>query len=370
MEKDLLIGQVSRRRFLGTAATAAAFSALPLAPSGLSNLALGAVARAKPNSKFNGVQIGTITYSFRNLDPGIEGVLKACVEANCSSIELMSNGIEDWCGAPKAPARGRGPGPGGAPPDARGAVPPQGAGTPPQAARGETPPRGGRQPLTPEQQAAQDKYNAEIKAWRLAAPMEKFIQLRKMFNDAGVNIHIVKWSPARWSDEEIDYAFKAAKALGAKGVCDEIGDEACKRLGPFAEKHGMYAIFHQHGQPADPNFSFDKFLTYSPAIMLNFDAGHYFGCTGLHPNGIIERLHSRIISVHLKDKTGPKSTPPDTNQVWGKGEMPIADVLKLIQKNRWPIYCDIELEYNVPADSDAAREVAKCVQFAKAILTK
>ncbi len=31
---------------------------------------------AKPNSRFNGVQIGTITYSFRNLDPGIEGVLE------------------------------------------------------------------------------------------------------------------------------------------------------------------------------------------------------------------------------------------------------------------------------------------------------
>src|SRR5512143_1135982 len=119
-EPDVLMGQVSRRKFLGTAATAAGLSALPLATSGFSNPASRAVALAKPNSKFNGVQIGTITYSFRNLDPGIEGVLKACVESNCSSIELMSNGIEEWCGAPQAPARGRGPGPGGAPPEARG----------------------------------------------------------------------------------------------------------------------------------------------------------------------------------------------------------------------------------------------------------
>lgn len=46
----------------------------------------------------------------------------------------------------------------------------------------------------------------------------------------------------------------------------------------------------------------------------------------------------------------------------------LADVLKLVQKQKWPIYCDIELEYDVPADSDAAKEVKKCADFAKAIL--
>jgi hypothetical protein len=48
--------------------------------------------------------------------------------------------------------------------------------------------------------------------------------------------------------------------------------------------------------------------------------------------------------------------------------MPIADVLKLIQKQKWPIYCDIELEYDVPPDSDAVKEVKKCVEYVKAIL--
>ena len=40
----------------------------------------------------------------------------------------------------------------------------------------------------------------------------------------------------------------------------------------------------------------------------------------------------------------------------------------LLKKEKWPIYVDIELEYEVPADSDAAKEVAKCVEFAKKIL--
>jgi sugar phosphate isomerase/epimerase len=124
---------------------------------------------------------------------------------------------------------------------------------------------------------------------------------KKLFDDAGIGIHIVKFSPARWSDEEIDYAFKTAKAMGAKGVCDEISEEAVKKLGPIAEKHGMYAVFHNHMQFATEGFSYDPFLAVSPAVMMNFDAGHFFGSTGIHPNTIIEKYHDRT-SIHIKIK--------------------------------------------------------------------
>jgi len=334
MRKGITSGrQVTRRHFVGTAA-----AALSLAPlhHAVGN-AFGRPAADKPNSNFGGVQIGAITYSWRSMPGTAEDIIRYCTFAGISTLELMGNVAEEYAGIPGGPAR-----------------PPRGAGQ------------------TEEERAAFKKAAAEAaeaqRKWRVALPMKKYEDLRKLFNDAGIGIHIVKFSPANWSDEEIDYSFNAARALGAKGVCNEIGDEACKRMAPFAEKHKMYAIFHQHFQPADPAFSFEKFLAYSPAIMLNFDAGHYFGCTGRHPNGIIEKLHDRIISLHLKDKTGPKGTPPNANQVWGKGEMPIADVLKLIQKQKWPIYGDIELEYDVPPDSDAAKEVKKCVDFARAIL--
>lgn len=198
--------------------------------------------------------------------------------------------------------------------------------------------------------------------------MSKFEDLRKMYNDAGVKIHIVKFSPDEWSDEEIDYAFITAKALGAKGVSTEIGDKSAQKLGPSALKHNMYNVLHQHLQPGEPGWTFDKFLAYSPANTLNFDAGHYFGATGLHPNGIIERLHDRITSIHLKDKTGPKSNPANTNMPWGKGETPIADILLLLKKEKWPIYVDIELEYEIPKNSNSVAEVKKCVEYCQKIL--
>ncbi len=69
---------------------------------------------AKPNSNFGGVQIGTITYSFRALGGGAEETLKYCLECGISGIELMSNVAESYAGSPSQ--GGRGPGPGGPPP--------------------------------------------------------------------------------------------------------------------------------------------------------------------------------------------------------------------------------------------------------------
>ena len=335
-EQNKSKNQLSRRKFLGTATAAAAVAMVPL-QYGCKSAAPPAAAVALVNSNFGGVQVGAITYSWRSMPGSAEEVLQYCLDSGISSIELMGNVAEAFAGIPEGPPR---------------------------------PQRGVE--LTEEERKAFDEARATAseaqREWRLSAPMGKFEELRKMFNDAGVNIHIAKFSPANWSDEEIDYAFMAAKALGSKGVCNEIGEEACQRLAPFAEKHGMYAIFHNHGQPGEEGWTFEKFLEISPAVMLNMDVGHYFGATGLHPNDIITKLHDRIVSIHIKDKTGPTADPPDTNMPLGEGETPLTDILKLIQSEKWPINVDIELEYEIPEDSDAVQEVKKCVDYCRDIL--
>ena len=345
---------------MGSTAAIAAFSMVPLSFSCKSTPVVKEGDAETPNSNFGGVQIGTITYSWRSMPGGVDNIIKYCKAAGISSIELMSNDVEDFLGAPKNPMMGMF----GPPPPAQ-----RPAGTPPAApAASPAGPMPQRPELTQEQKDTIAKFNKDIREWRLSLPLSKFDEVRRMFDNAGIKIHIVKFSPARWSDEEIDYAFKAAKALGAKGVTEEIGEEAVKKLGPVAEKHGMYAIFHNHMQFATPGFSYDPFLAVSPAVMLNFDSGHFFGSTGIHPNTIIEKYHDRIISIHMKDKTGPHTDPSNTNQVWGQGEAPIADILLLIKKNKWPIFCDIELEYDVKPWSDAVKEVRTCVHYARQIL--
>jgi len=271
---------------------------------------------AKHNdSKFGGVQIGTITYSYRSMpDQSLPAVLNYAVQSGLSSVELMGDVAERYAGLP------------------------------------------------------QSKDPAVIRQWRTSVSMDKFKEIKKLFKAKGIKINILKLGDKNWSDAEIDYAFNACKAVGAIGITTEISEEAAKRLEPFAEKHNLFVIFHNHGQPGDPNFSFDKVLALGSMLRLNFDAGHYFGATGISPCLLIERLHDRIVSIHVKDKTGPKAADPNKNQQFGKGETPVVEMLRLIQKNRWPITCDIELEYPVPEGSDAVKEVVKCVAFCKAAL--
>jgi sugar phosphate isomerase/epimerase len=351
--------KLSRRKFLGSTATVAAFSMVPLHLQGRSMPLPGIDDSKTPDSKFGGVQIGTITYSWRSMPGGVDNIIKYCKASGISSIELMSNDVEETLGAPKNPMMGMFVPPPPPPPAKPGE-------TTPAPAQPAAPPR--RRELTQEQKDALARYNQDIKVWRISLPMSKVEEVRKMFDNAGISIHIVKFSPSGWSDEEIDYAFNVAKILGAKGVSDEIGKESVKRLAPFAEKHGMYAIFHSHMQFAKPGFSYDPFMAVSPAVMFNFDAGHFFGSTGLHPNTIIEKYHDRIVSIHIKDKTGPKTDPPNTNQVWGQGEMPLEDVLLLVKEKNWPIFCDIELEYDIKPWSNAVKEVTTCLHYARQIL--
>jgi sugar phosphate isomerase/epimerase len=287
---------------------------------------------------YRGVQIGAITYSWRSMPSSAEDIIGYCQEAGITELELMGNVAEAYAGAPEGPAF-----------------------------------PGNFREMTDEQRQVfrmqREEHAKVVSEWRKTSPTaEKYAELKKMFDDAGINIHIVKFSPANWSDEEIDYAFESAKILGAKGVSNEIGHEACERLGKFAEKHDMYAVFHNHGQPGDPEFNFEDFLAYSPNVMLNFDVGHYFGATGKHPNELIEKLHDRIFSIHLKDKTAIDADPPDTNMPWGEGDTPLAEILNLIQENQWDIYCDVELEYPIPEGSDAVKETAKCVAYARSLL--
>jgi sugar phosphate isomerase/epimerase len=321
---------ISRRQFLGTTAAAtAAFSIVPFN-------SLFASGIKKPNSKVGGVQLGLTTYSYRSIPHSLPEVLEYVLKAGVNALEMRSV-LEEGLGIPAGPARG---------------------------SRGEQ--------LSDKDKAerakAADAAREEQRKWRLSLPMQKYADVRKMYNDAGVELHIAKFVPSGWSDEEIDYAYNAANTLGAYGITDEASVAACKRLGKFAEKHNSLAIYHTHGQFGEPGFDIDTLLSYSPANRLNMDVGHYFGATGKHPNDVIIKYHDRIPMIHVKDKTGPNHVTPNANRPFGQGETPIKDVLLLLKKEKWPIDVFVELEYNIPADSDPVKEVIKCIEYMRNIL--
>jgi len=280
------------------------------------------------------VQIGVITYSYRSM-PGAndaQALLKYIVDSGISGIELMGPAAEIYAGSPASAGRG-------------------GAG-------------GGRAPLTPEQQAAQQARAAELKAWRLSVSMDKYKALRKMYNDAGVDIYAFKLEPnPNMSDEEYEYIFHVADTLGANHVTLELSNNAAftKRIGDFAAKKKMRVAYHAHTQASLT--AWDAVLEQSTGNAINLDCGHFVAGTSESPIPLIRKHSSRIASMHLKDRK--KASNGGANLVWGQGETPIKEILVLMRQEKYKFPASIELEYDIPEGSDAVAETSKCVQFCK-----
>ncbi len=307
MEKQFL----SRRRFIGSSMLAVAGVAL----ASKAAFAASLLPKEKPNSKFDGVQIGVITYSFRSMPGTIEQILQYCLDCNINAIELMGDAAETFAGAPKYDNSA--------------------------------------------------DFHEKMAQWRESTLMDSFFTIRKMFNDAGVNIYA--WKPnalnANNTDGEINYAFNVAKILGCSHVTVELPDEVqTQRLGDIAEKHDLMVGYHAHTQ-ATPTL-WDVALNQSQYNGINLDIGHYVAGTSSSPVDFILKNHKRITSIHIKDRKfhdGP-------NMPWGQGDTPIKDVLALMKKNGYKFPATIELEYNIPAGSDAVKEVMKCRDYAKSAL--
>jgi sugar phosphate isomerase/epimerase len=344
-------------------------------------------ALAAPNSKFNGVQIGAITYSLRTMTD-IDQILKALVDSGLSETELMSNHAEAAVGAP-APAgrgggggggqgRGQGRGPGRGPDSATKGAPATAAapGAPGAAPGGQGRGAGGggraqtpRPPMTEEQIAQARERAKPMLEWRKSVSMDKYKDLRTKFKNAGVDIQVLCFNMSEAiTDDEIEYAFNMAKALGCKAISTTTQVTVSKRVAPFAEKHKMMVGYHGHDATWDPNEfatpqSFETAMSYSKHNGINLDIGH-FTAGNYDPVPYIKEHHARITNLHLKDRK--KDHGP--NVPWGQGDTPIKAVLQLLKKEKYQIPSNIELEYPVPEGSNIVTEMQKCVQYCKEAL--
>ena len=312
------------------------------------------------NSKFKGVQIGAITYSFGQM-PAAE-IIPALVTIGLGEVELMSNHCEALAGAPQAPAMMRGPGgPGpGGPPGGPGAGGKKG---------------GGRPPMTPEQQEAMRKAQEDLKNWRLSTTPATFQAVKKKFNEAGIDVRILCFNQrVNATDDEIEYAFQMAKALNVKAISSSSTVSFARRVAPFADKHKMWWSGHGHDNLTDPEEfatpkSFETIMSFGKYIGVNLDIGH-FTAAGFDAVAYTKQIHGRITNIHLKDRSKPRAegVRPD-NVVWGKGETPIKEVLNLMAKEKYNFPANIELEYQIPEGSDRVSELKKCLQFSKEALS-
>jgi len=266
-----------------------------------------------------GVDISVITYSFQAGTEDMETIIQYCLDSNSDNIELMGNHVERSIGMPRS-----------------------------------------------------RKDSAD---WRANVSMREFKKVKKEFDQKAINIFAYKpycMSP-RNKDEEIEYAMKATKTLGADYVTAELTDVTnTKRISYYAEKHDVKVGYHGHLQSTDTAWDFA--LDNSKNNYINLDIGHYIAVGGMNTKEtllkFIENNHDRICSLHLKDRNAPTETNPDDrdNKIWGQGDTPIKEVLLLMQKNSYGFTATIEREYPIPQESNAVQEVIRCMDYCKSVL--
>ena len=262
----------------------------------------------------NGVDISVVTYSF---NPGIEDmniIIQNCLDSGSDNLELMGNHVETTMGMPRS-----------------------------------------------------RRSHAE---WRSNVSMKDFKNVKKQFKNQGINIFAYKpycMAPNN-SDGEIEYAMKATKALGADYLTAELTTkENTKRISQFAEKHNVNIGYHAHLQASDTAWDFA--LDNSKKNFINLDVGHYIAARKENTKetllNFILKNHSRICSLHLKDRQAakPLNLGASDNQIWGKGDTPIIEVLQLVRDNSFKFTSSVELEYRIPDGSNRVNEVIRCYEY-------
>ena len=284
------------------------------------------------DSTYKGVKLGIITGSLNPLPntPGkdpIDTIIQECVELQVGYVEFVNTLLEP----------------------------------PLQGVRG-----GGQVPaqITPEYTASREA----LRQWRLTTTLDKFRDVRKKFDDAGITLfsYVMTFSDD-FTDPEIDAVFKQAQALKVKIFCtNQTRVSMGPRLAPYAEKYKIHPAFHNHANTADPNEvasvdSIEKLLAMSKQFMVNLDIGH-FTAGNNDAVAFLEEHHDRITHIHFKDRkrdNGP-------NVAWGEGDTPIKKVLKIVQTNHYPIYCIVEREFR--GTESPVVETKKCLDYMKASL--
>jgi sugar phosphate isomerase/epimerase len=312
---------MNRRQFTATALSVAAL--VRLAPAFAQTL-------AKPvNSTIDGVLMGVQSASFTFSGMGIPDIITTMRAVGLSTIDTMSEHVENFLGAPvPLPGAGR-----------------QGPWVP-------RPPRpAGARPTFP----PPDPVKREaLRQWRLNADLKKFEDVAGMFRTAGLTFFSYNLSfDNTFTDAEIEKCFQMTKALGTRIITASSPVEVFPRLKPFAEQHDVIVALHNHTIGPD---EFAQTMKLSDKFWVNLDVGHFFA-SGHDPVAYLKEHHARITNIHIKDRFSKlgESVP------FGDGETPLIAVFQLLKKEKWAFPACIE--YVGPAGP--AIELASCLQYCK-----
>lgn len=327
-------------------------TAVPALPQFARAAAVGNV-----NSTIRGVRMGLQSACFTFSGMGLDDIVKTMVSVGLAEIDVMSEHVENYLGAPgiQLPGTGRqGPwarqtGPGAGTP---GAAPAPGGAS----SGGSEPARRGGGPAGPGR-GGDPVAREALRKWRLEVGLDKYRAVAKKFTDAGLNFYSYNLSfNDSYTDAEIEKGLEMTKALGTRIITASSPLSVFPRVAPLAERHDVIVALHNHmNGPED----FAQVMAMSKNFWVNLDAGHFFA-SGHDPLAYIREHHARITNLHVKDRQKNQGR----EMPFGEGDTPLKQVLQLVrdQKYNFPV-C---IEYVGP--DGPAVELKRCFDYCKAAL--
>ena len=291
-----------------------------------------------------GVRIALQSACFTYSGMGLDDIIKTMTDLGLGEIDVMSEHVENYLGAPvQLPGTGR-PGPWAM----RSAAATAGS---TQTGRG-GPLRGGfgRGP----DPTARDA----LRKWRLEADLDKFRAVGKKFSDASLTCFSYNLSFSdSFTDEEIDRGMLMTKALGTRIITASTPASLFPRLAPFAEKHDVIIAIHNHTTGPE---EFAQAMAASKNVWVNLDVGHFFA-SGYDPIAYLKEHHSRITNIHIKDRKKDRGA----EMPFGEGDTPLKEVLLLVKNERYDLA--VCIEYVGPEGPPV--ELKCCRDYCKQVLT-
>ena len=310
-----------------------------------------AAASPQLNSTINGVRMGLQSACFTFSGMGLDDIIKTMVSVGLAEIDVMSEHVEAYLGAPgiQLPGTGR-QGPWArppAPPAAQGAASgARGEGAAPQGSRG-----GGRG------RGMDPAVREALRKWRLEVDLDRYRAVAARFKSAGLTFFSYNLSfNDSYTDEEIEKGLAMTKALGTRIITASSPLTVLPRVAPLAEKHDVIVALHNHmNGPED----FATVMALSKNMWINLDVGHFFA-SGYDPVAYLKEHHKRITNIHVKDrqKNHGREMP------FGEGDTPLKEVLQLVRREKYDF--PVCIEYVGP--DGPAVELQRCFDYCKAVL--
>lgn len=194
---------------------------------------------------------------------------------------------------------------------------------------------------------------------------EQIAQFHEKLKEAGVTGYAV--GPVYMKSEaEIDRAFNYAKRVGVKLIVGVPNIELLPYVDKKVKEYGFNYAIHLHGpdiamyQDADEVWNHVKGL--DPRIGMCLDIGHDTR-NGKDPVADLEKYHTRVFDIHIKDVTGASKLGYSLEI--GRGIIDFPAFVKMLRKVGYTGVCSLEHEKDM---NDPFMGIAESIGYFRGVI--